>query len=47
MVENELPIQRLMASGSCWRARRAKGGEGETCEKRVELVVLGHILPRI
>ena len=30
---------RFMASGSCWRARRAKEGEGETWENRVELLV--------
>jgi len=30
---------RFMASGSCWRARRAKEGEGETWVNSVELLV--------
>lgn len=35
MVERELPIQRLMASGTCWRAIRAQGISLSTCENNV------------
>lgn len=36
MTDEEFPIHRLMASGTCWRASSAKVGDGETWVKIVE-----------
>lgn len=36
MTERELPIQRLMASGSSWSAIRAQGMSFSTLENMVE-----------